>query len=110
MKITNRYTGESIHEVVGVASLREAAEAAVKAAISMRFANLRGANLSGADVPIVKNLDAQILKAISDGGGLEMGKWHTCDTTHCRAGWAITVAGDAGRGWSRPSVPALLAL
>jgi len=20
-----------------------------------------------------------------------MGKWHTCETTHCRAGWAVTL-------------------
>lgn len=26
-----------------------------------------------------------------------MSMWHTCQTTHCRAGWAITLAGDAGR-------------
>ena len=25
-----------------------------------------------------------------------MGKWHTCGTTHCRAGWVVTLAGKAG--------------
>ena len=25
-----------------------------------------------------------------------MGSWHACDTTHCRAGWAIHLAGKAG--------------
>ena len=25
-----------------------------------------------------------------------MGAWHTCETTHCRAGWVVTLAGDAG--------------
>jgi len=25
-----------------------------------------------------------------------MGNWHTCETTHCRAGWVVTLAGDAG--------------
>ena len=25
-----------------------------------------------------------------------MDRWHTCETTHCRAGWAIALAGDAG--------------
>lgn len=25
-----------------------------------------------------------------------MDAWHTCDTTHCRAGWAIHLAGPAG--------------
>lgn len=26
-----------------------------------------------------------------------MGRWHTCENTHCRAGWAITLAGEAGK-------------
>ncbi len=26
----------------------------------------------------------------------DMGTWHTCNTTHCRAGWAVTIAGEAG--------------
>ena len=26
-----------------------------------------------------------------------MGSWHTCDTTHCRAGWVVTLAGEEGR-------------
>ena len=25
-----------------------------------------------------------------------MGDWHTCGTTHCRAGWVVTLAGEAG--------------
>jgi hypothetical protein len=25
-----------------------------------------------------------------------MASWHACATTHCRAGWAITLAGEAG--------------
>jgi hypothetical protein len=25
-----------------------------------------------------------------------MGTWHTCETTHCRAGWVVHLAGDAG--------------
>jgi hypothetical protein len=25
-----------------------------------------------------------------------MGDWHTCDTTHCRAGWVEHLAGEAG--------------
>lgn len=49
------------------------------------------------DVPVVPNLDAQILAAIEAGGTLDMSDWHTCATTHCRAGWAITLAGEAGR-------------
>lgn len=62
-------------------------------------ADLRGAVLSDAlkGVPIVENLDSKILAAIeAPGNELNMGSWHTCETTHCRAGWAITLAGAGG--------------
>ena len=67
----------------------------------LRGADLRGADLSGADlgrvdVPLIPDIDAQILARIEAGGKLEMGDWHTCDTTHCRAGWAVVVAGEKG--------------
>jgi hypothetical protein len=62
---------------------------------------LSGVNLCGAryeDAPVVPKLDAQILERIESGQGeLDMGTWHTCETTHCRAGWAVTLAGEAGR-------------
>ena len=81
----------------------------------LRGANLTGANLTGANlrgaaltnavltgaelpdgVPLVTNIDAAILSAISeDASGLKMDRWH-CGTTHCRAGWAVILAGDAG--------------
>ena len=63
-------------------------------------ADLRGANLTGANlpdgVPIISNIDAAILAAIEAGGTLDMKDWHKCETTHCRAGWAVHLAGDAG--------------
>ena len=64
----------------------------------LRDADLRDADLSGA--PRIENSDAQILAAISEaeqtGGGLDMAHWHKCETTHCRAGWAIHLAGKEG--------------
>jgi hypothetical protein len=103
-----------------------AVEAAVKAKTSLRGADLsgavlrdavlrgadlRGADLSGADLRgavlrdavlrddkyKVPDLHTKMLAAIDAGGTLDMSTWHTCETTHCRAGWAITLAGDAGR-------------
>lgn len=82
----------------------------------LREANLRGANLSESDlsgvdltganligtvvndvVPVVRHIDKAILDAINgDTTRLDMGTWHTCDTTHCRAGWAIRLAGEVG--------------
>ncbi len=26
-----------------------------------------------------------------------MRTWHTCEKTHCRAGWVVTLAGEAGK-------------
>jgi hypothetical protein len=47
-------------------------------------------------VPVIEQIDAKILEAIELGGALDMSHWHTCETTHCRAGWAIHLAGEAG--------------
>ena len=69
-------------------------------------ASLSGANLSGAiglpPAPAIPHIDAAILAAIArDGCRLEMAVWHECDTTHCRAGWAIHLAGEAGYALER---------
>jgi hypothetical protein len=50
----------------------------------------------GFPIPTVDDIDRRILAAIEAGGTLDMCAWHTCGTTHCRAGWAIHLAGDAG--------------
>jgi len=26
-----------------------------------------------------------------------MSDWHTCEKTHCRGGWVVTLAGEAGK-------------
>jgi hypothetical protein len=36
------------------------------------------------------------LEAVLKPDALEMKTWHTCGTTHCRAGWVVTLAGEAG--------------
>jgi hypothetical protein len=48
------------------------------------------------EVPRVADLDRRILEALDHGGMLRMADWHTCETTHCLAGWAVTLAGEAG--------------
>jgi hypothetical protein len=86
----------------------------------LRDAVLRGADLSGADlrdavlrgadlrdVPIIPNIDVAILSAIeTPGNALDMSDWHRCKTTHCRAGWAITLAGKAGAALEEKYGPA----
>ena len=62
-------------------------------------ANLRDANLSWADLrgaiglPDIQKfaLDAAVAAACAAPNSLEMGSWHTCETTHCRAGWAVVL-------------------
>ena len=43
-----------------------------------------------------------------------MGSWHTCETTHCRAGWVVTLAGEGGKAleWAMgtPAAAALIYL
>ena len=62
---------------------------------NLRGANLRGANLSEAilpDVVVDANLAAQILERVAaQPTCLDMKTWHTCETTHCLAGWAVTL-------------------
>ena len=68
----------------------------------LRGAYLRRADLTGVilpeDVPAVPDLDREVARAVGAAGErLEMGDWHQpCGTTHCRAGWHIALAGDAG--------------
>jgi uncharacterized protein YjbI with pentapeptide repeats len=68
---------------------------------------LEGADLEGAvlpeGVPVIPNIDAAILRELKHGGTLYMLAWHSasCDTVHCRAGWAVHLAGDAGRELER---------
>jgi len=48
-------------------------------------------------IPAIPDIHKAIYAAASQPGSLEMGAFHTCEKTHCRAGWAITLAGQAGR-------------
>ena len=71
----------------------------------LRDADLRGARLSGADlrgatlpkVPVIPDIHRRVYEAASAPDALDMSDWHTCETTHCRAGWVVTLAGEAGR-------------
>lgn len=42
----------------------------------------------GATAPVIPNIDSAILAAVESPG---------CETTHCRAGWAVTLAGLPGK-------------
>jgi len=48
-------------------------------------------------IPVVENLHAKIYAAATvTPESLDMSNVHGCSTTHCRAGWAVHLAGDAG--------------
>jgi hypothetical protein len=84
----------------------------------LRGANLRGANLRGAEELIIAfdaadRLKAVAANALATDAALEMDTWHTCNTTHCIAGWAIHLAGEPGRLLEElhgPSVAGLMLL
>jgi hypothetical protein len=71
----------------------------------LRKADMRGTNLKWADlreailpqgVPIIPDIHKTIYEAASAPGALNMDDWN-CGTTHCRAGWIVTLAGEAGQ-------------
>ena len=107
IEIKHRDTNATIYRSDTATTVREAVEEAVNAGANLSYAylgsailtnaNLSYADLGGFNAPSIPDIDAAILAAIENGGTLEMGEWHTCETTHCRAGWAIHLAGDAGR-------------
>lgn len=62
--------------------------------------DLIGADLRGAiviDVPKIENIHQKVAAAVQGGALLDMNDWHSgCGTAHCRAGWVVTLAGEAG--------------
>jgi len=75
--------------------------------------DLRGSNLRG--VPKIEKIHQAVYAAASaTPEALDMGSWHACETTHCRAGWVVTLAGEAGKAmeWclGTPAAAALIYL
>jgi hypothetical protein len=48
------------------------------------------------ETPVIPNIHAAVYEAASQPGCLDMRNWH-CGTAHCRAGWVVTLAGEAGK-------------
>ena len=46
---------------------------------------------------MIENIHQKIADACERKNGLDMSHWHVCETTHCRAGWAVHLAGEEGR-------------
>ena len=50
----------------------------------------------GQKTPIIPNIHQAVYAAASQPDALDMGNFHRCGTTHCRAGWVIHLAGPEG--------------
>ena len=48
-------------------------------------------------VPVIADIHRAVFEAASQPNALNMDAWHTCNTTHCRAGWVVTLAGEEGK-------------
>jgi hypothetical protein len=48
------------------------------------------------NVPTIEHIHSRVYEAASRPGALDMGNWH-CGDAHCRAGWVVELAGEAGR-------------
>lgn len=69
-------------------------DANIKCAFLSR-ADLRGAKLPPA--PVIPDIHRRVYEAATaTPDSLDMGYWHTCETTHCRAGWVVHLAGPEG--------------
>jgi hypothetical protein len=51
---------------------------------------------AGFKVPVIENIHSKVLEAVTAPKALNMGDVHTCDTTHCRGGWVVHLAGKEG--------------
>jgi hypothetical protein len=84
---------KSVPETNGSESIQEPTDR--KERLRQRAKQFRERNPA---IPVVEALDAKILAVLESGAGtLDMSTWHQCETTHCRAGWAVMLAGDAGK-------------
>jgi hypothetical protein len=53
-------------------------------------------------IPKIENINQQVYAAATaKSTSLQMNTWHTCDTSHCRAGWVVHLAGEPGYALER---------
>ena len=111
--VLNRYTGKvqftaeitTTPDMLPRVKLGLAIQWGIKNGANLRGADLSDANLIGAylsgvnlsDAPKIENIHQKVYAAASQTDALDMGYWHKCETTHCRAGWVTTLAGGEGK-------------
>lgn len=67
--------------------------------------NARPETIGGLVVPVIENIHQRVYDAASQPVALNMDNWHTCDTTHCRAGWVTHLAGEPGKALEEATSP-----
>lgn len=70
---------------------------------NFEYARMSEVKLLGAKlpegIPVIRNIHQKVYRAASAKDALDMTRWHDydgCNTTHCRAGWVVTLAGEKG--------------
>jgi hypothetical protein len=76
-------------------------------------AKIKGADLGGilARIPVIKDIHQTVYASARKPNALCMSYWHRSETTHCRGGWVIRLAGEAGdnvESWLGPRTAAAL--
>jgi hypothetical protein len=61
-------------------------------------------------VPVIENIHQKVFAAVSHENSLDMGAWHSCETTHCRGGWVNFLAGAAGMALEKKTSPVFAAM
>jgi hypothetical protein len=61
-------------------------------------------------VPIIQNIHQKVYEAASNPKALDMSIFHTCEKTHCRAGWVTTLAGKKGKALEQFFDPVVAAM
>lgn len=54
--------------------------------------NIEKTKIDLSEVPIITNIHVKLYESINNAKCLDMGKWHSCNTTHCRSGWICHIA------------------
>lgn len=56
-----------------------------------------GEKVPVADIPRIPDIHKTVYAAATKTSrSLDMSDWHSCKSTHCRAGWVVHLAGEAG--------------
>lgn len=66
--------------------------------------------MAPATIPAIEDIHRKVYEAASAPNALDMDSFHVCETTHCRAGWVVHLAGEAGYELERRTDPVFAAM